>query len=260
MVRRATPPSKPADWPHEKTLAVLKRQLASLDTMRGKNYQEAENEEDEWQNLTLNVLTHGFGEDSNNVRGFYSARSSGEYYMSPYGMAPGHIQSNFIKRIDAFTSLLKSSIAELQLMLPEQEITGAYGAGDDYAFYRDLKIIIGFAQRELFVIDNYLDSQLFDVYMENLSSSVRVRVLTRGVVPSLKAVADKFAKRGDFELGASNGVHDRVVFPDDRCFVIGSSIKDAAVKRPTYIVEHSATGMRDIYEKEWQNAALIIRS
>jgi hypothetical protein len=52
---------------------------------------------------------------------------------------------------------------------------------------------------------------------------------------------------------------DRVAFPDDRCFVIGSSIKDAAVKRPTYIVEHSGGAMREIYEKEWAGATPVVK-
>jgi hypothetical protein len=50
-------------------------------------------------------------------------------------------------------------------------------------------------------------------------------------------------------MRSSNGVHDRVVFADDKCWVIGQSIRDAAVKRPTYIVERSGAGsMKDIYE------------
>jgi hypothetical protein len=50
------------------------------------------------------------------------------------------------------------------------------------------------------------------------------------------------------------------VFADDRCRVIGQSIKDAAQKKPTYIVEHSgATAMRGIYEKIWDTASVIVK-
>ena len=73
-------------------------------------------------------------------------------------------------------------------------------------------MIVGLARAELFIIDNYLDTQLFDVYMERVSSSVYVRVMTRQVSDSLKLVAEKFSKRGGFELRSSTGVHDRVVF------------------------------------------------
>ena len=257
MARKATPPPKAADWPPEKTLAALKKQLSALGNLRGRRYDEAENEETAWKNLTLNVLTHGFGEDSNNVYQFKHARNAGQYFM--YEMDPSLHQSNFSERINAMKATLDSTTAELEMMLPEAEIAGAYEQGDDYRFYKDLKTIVGFASKELFVIDNYLDNQLFDVYMENVGP-VQVRVLTQKVSDSLKLVADKFAKRGGFELKSSNGVHDRVVFADDRCWVIGQSIKDAAIKKPTYIVEHSGAGaMRGIYEPLWSASTTIVK-
>jgi len=35
--------------------------------------------------------------------------------------------------------MLRSSITELELMMPEPQLTGAYQPGDEYEFYRDLK-------------------------------------------------------------------------------------------------------------------------
>ncbi len=257
--RRPTPPPpKPADFPPAKTHAALKKQLAALEKFRGKNYYEVESDEQEWTNLTLNILNHGFGENSENVGQFHSARWAGEHYMG--GMSPGLIQQNFEKRIEAFAAMLKSSLAELELMMPEPEIAGAYEPGDEYQFYRDLKTVVGFAARDLFIIDNYLDTQLFDVYVENINPAVNIRALTNQVSNSLQVVAEKFAKRGNFELRSSKDAHDRVVFADDRCWVIGQSIKDAAKKKPTYIVEHSgATLMRGMYEAIWNSAGVVVK-
>jgi len=259
MRRRPTqPPPKPPDFPPEKTYAALKKQLAALDTFRRRNYRDAENDEREWKNLTLNILIHGFGEDSQNVSQFHSAKSVGNWYIG--GMGEGLIQRNFEERVEAFAAMLRGSLAELELMMPEAEIAGAYEPGDEYGFYRDLKAIVGFATNELFVIDNYLDTQLFDVYMENVSSSIAVRVLTNQVGDPLRAVAEKFAQQGKFELRSSKDVHDRVVFADNRCWVIGQSIKDAARKKPTYIVEHSgAATMKGIYESIWAGAAPVVK-
>jgi hypothetical protein len=52
--------------------------------------------------------------------------------------------------------------------------------------------------------------------------------------------------------------HDRVLFVDDRCWVIGQSIKDAARKKPTYLVEVTAGQMRNIYDQLWANATKIV--
>jgi hypothetical protein len=177
------------------------------------------------------------------------------------GMSERMIQSNFEQRIEALAAMLRGSLAELELMMPEPEIAGAYEPGDEYQFYRDLKTIVGFSATDLFIIDNYLATELFDVYMENAGPSVAVRVLTDRVGDPLRLVAEKFAKRGKFELRSSNEVHDRVIFVDDRCWVVGQSIKDAAKKKPTYIVEHSgAATMKGIYEQIWTNAAVVVKS
>ena len=136
--RRPTPPPpKPPDFPPEKTYRALQKQLTALDKLRGKRYDEAENEEREWKNLTLNILNHGFGEDSENVSQFHHAGDVGDYYMGY--MSPGLFQQNFQKRIEAFSAMLRSSLAELELMMPEPELAGAYEPGDEYQFYRDLK-------------------------------------------------------------------------------------------------------------------------
>src|SRR2546428_10700297 len=163
-------PPKPPDFPPQKTYAALKKQLAALDRFRGRNYRDVENDEREWKNLTLNILIHGFGEDSENVSQFHGSKWAGQHYMG--GMGEGLIQRNFEERVEAFAAMLRSSLAELELMMPEPEIAGAYEPGDEYRFYRDLKTIVGFATIELFVIDNYLDIQLFDVYVENVSPSI----------------------------------------------------------------------------------------
>jgi hypothetical protein len=252
------PPPIPADWPHEKTYSALKKQLAALDLFRGKRFLDAENDEREWKNLTLNILTHGFGQGSNNVDQFHQAKNVGVLLFG--NPNDSERQEGFERRANAFSAMLRSSIAELEYMLPQPEIAGAYHPGDEYSFYKDLKIITGLASTSLFVIDNYLDTQLFDVYMANVSSLIQVRVLTRQVESSLKIVAEKVAKRGGFELRSSNGVHDRVVFADDRCWVIGQSIKDAATKKPTYIVEHAgADTMRGIYETLWAAATSVVK-
>jgi hypothetical protein len=117
-------PLKAPDFPPEKTHSALKKQLTALDGLRGRNHRDAENDETEWKNLTLNILTRGFGEVSNNVSQFHAAKWAGRHHMG--GMSEGLIQRNFERRIEAFTAMLKSSLAELEILLPEPETVRAY--------------------------------------------------------------------------------------------------------------------------------------
>jgi hypothetical protein len=251
--------AQPPDFPPDKTYRALKKQLGAIEGLRGRNHRDSDNAVREWKNLTMTIFIHGFGENSENVSQLKNANLVGQSWHP--GMSDQEIQKGFQGRIEAFAATVRSSLAELELLMPEPEVAGSYDAGDEYQFYKDLKTIVGFAATELFVIDSYLDAQLFDIYMENLSPSVDVRVLTNNVDEKLRLIADKFARRGGFELRSSRDVHDRVVFADDRCWVIGQSIKDAATKKPTYIVEHSGSAaMRAIYVSIWSDANVVAKS
>jgi predicted nucleotide-binding protein len=123
MPRRPNPPPpKPPDWPLKRTYEALKKQLTDLDQCRGKNYRQVEVAEQGWRNLTENILTHGFGEGSNNVSQFHHAKWAGEHYMG--GMSEGLIQNNFDKRVEALDAVIRSSLAELELMMePTEPVT-----------------------------------------------------------------------------------------------------------------------------------------
>jgi hypothetical protein len=257
MIKRTSNSQRP-DFPPEKTYRALKKQLEALEELRARSYNDSDNAVREWKNLTMNIFVHGFGDSSENVAQLKSADLTGGFWYP--GMSAQELQQNFQNRIEAYAATVRSCLAELQLLMPEPEIAGAYDAGEEYQFYKDLKTIVGFATKELFVTDNYLDAQLFDIYMENLSLPINARVLTNRVSDKLRLVAEKFARRGRFELRSSNDVHDRVLFADNRCWVIGQSIKDAASKKPTYIVEHSGPAtMRSIYENVWTAASVVVR-
>jgi hypothetical protein len=58
-------------------------------------------------------------------------------------------------------------------------------------------------------------------------------------------------------------VHDRHVFVDGRGWMIGQSIKDAAKKKPTYMVEIGVAmlpAFQKIYEDVWTSAASVVKS
>jgi hypothetical protein len=258
--RRIQSTETPADLPPEKAYTVLRAQLAKLQELKDRNYQEANAAENEWFNLTAKLVLRSFGSGSPNYSAFRAGRSAGEHQMARYGSGTPHAQNqrNFGARLQAFEGILRSCISELELDLPSREIKGVYEVGEEYEFYCDVKTCLSIAQREIFVLDPYLNAEIFDVYAAAIARTVRFRLLTINVQVDVRNLAQKYVAGGNFEFRRSDSIHDRVLFADNRVWLIGQSLKDAAKKKPTYIVEHDEPLMRGVYENIWHAASVII--
>jgi hypothetical protein len=261
MARTSKQQPKGPDWAFDQTLRVLRQQLAGLQKLKNRNHNEARNDEALWAQTTQGALIHGFGEGSHNLNHFYSARWAGNHNMR--GVSERQQQLNFQMRLDAYEATINSSIAELEASLPEAATKGAYAAGDEFAFYKELKDTVAAATHDIFIVDNYLSTEFFELYVEPIRPGTPVRILTDKITGNLQAVASKYATRGGFELRTSGDVHDRHVFVDGRGWMIGQSIKDAAKKKPTYMVEISIAVLptfQKIYEDIWARAASVVKS
>jgi hypothetical protein len=178
----------------------------------------------------------------------------------------GHLMYYVVMPLSAYTlgpiwtnmqSILRTAIARLELETPRPQ-SKVYGSGDAYDVYRDLGTIIASAKQAVFVVDPYADEEVFELYLEKIGKGIAIRLLSRPPSSPLKRVAAKFASRPgiQFEGKSTNEVHDRVIFLDSTdCWVLGQSIKDAASKKPTYLLPVDAvTDMLKLYETAWQKA------
>ena len=176
------------------------------------------------------------------------------------GIGPRQRQLNFEARVKEFEAILRSLVKTLELQLPEEEIKGVYEPGDEYAFYRDLILIVAAATKDILIVDAYLDEQVFNLYVSKVPDATVVRILSNKINPNVETVARMYTKRKPLELRSSGSIHDRLVFLDQRGWVIGQSIKDAARKKPTYLIElkePSLTAARDAHNKIWAEARVI---
>lgn len=137
-----------------------------------------------------------------------------------------------------------------------------YASLDAYEVYRDLRDIITTAKKSIFVVDKYVNEDIFDLYFAKCSPGIKIQLLTDpppGLLSSLKAIIPKFTMRPGVNLEArkSSMVHDRVIFLDDReCLIIGQSLKDAA-KKPTYLIRFAVefvSDMKKTYDDIWSSA------
>lgn len=258
--RRSQPPPTPPSLSAEKAHSVLSKQLESLRELRAVGHREGQLKEQEWVNFTGNIILKAFGSNSPNTTQFAMAGTAGEYYVIPYGATedPAYTERNYQARLQAYEGVLNGCLQELSLELPEPTIQGVFEPGQEYEFYVAVKTILGLATNEIFVIDPYLSAELFDVYAGAIPRTVSFRLLSNNILGNVLQLAQKYASGGNFKLRSSNAIHDRVLFADNRVWLCGQSLKDAAKKKPTYIVEHDEPLMRPVYENIWGNSVVLI--
>jgi hypothetical protein len=133
--------------------------------------------------------------------------------------------------------------AELNALLPdiesalelleeaEKKIKGVYEHGEAYDFYRDLSSLLLAATQGILIVDAYIDEKVFDLYVSKVSSNATVRILSKKIEGNTETVARMYAKKRPLEIRSSADVHDRTIFIDQRGWVIGQSIKDAAQQK-----------------------------
>jgi hypothetical protein len=245
--------------PPERSLKALTQQLESLQTLKSRKHNEAATDETAWIHMTDSVVEAAFGNPSSEVDRFKSAQYVGVFNVR--GESPQQLQHNFERRMQEFEAVLQAAIGAVRLQLPEEEIQGTYDPGDEYAFYKDLSTLVAATVKEMFIVDAYLDEQIFNLYVSKVPNHAIVRILTNKIGPNVETVARMYVKNRPLELRSSPDGHDRVVFLDQRGWVIGQSIKDAAKKKPTYLVELNEpmlTASRAAHEKIWAGATVVI--
>jgi ribosomal protein L31E len=135
-----------------------------------------------------------------------------------------------------------------------------YPKGYAYYAYKDILDIIKEAKNEVIVTDNFADEELINLYLEKIPEKVRIRVLTKEPKGNFMVVAKKFKTKPnvDFEVRKSMDWHDRWVFVDNGCWVLGQSVKDAGMK-PTYLVKLEAYDLlKKAFDEVWNKASLLI--
>jgi hypothetical protein len=259
MLPRKAAVQREATLPPDRALKAITAQLDELGKLKGRRYDEASGDETKWQHQTHSIIEAVYGDQSSELSRFHMAKAAGQHNLM--GVPPPQRQRNFELRSMQQSALLESLVATLRLHLPEEAIKGVYEPGDEYAFYRDLSSLIQSATQEIFIIDAYLDEQVFNLYVSKVPNNVPVRILSNKIGANVETIANMYVKSRPLELRSSTDIHDRAIFLDQRGWVSGASIKDAAKKKPAHLIEFEEpmlSASRDIHNAIWQAATVIV--
>ncbi|MGC5776645.1 hypothetical protein [Paenibacillus pabuli] len=115
----------------------------------------------------------------------------------------------------------------------DKKDTFFFEKGRQFDAYNTIKAILMGARSEILIVDNYIDSSLFLVLGE-VAESVAIKVLTSKLHGDTPVAIEKYkAQRGNFEWCQVKDFHDRYIFVDNECYLLGASIKDFANRATT---------------------------
>ncbi|MDO9236333.1 MAG: hypothetical protein Q7U28_09915 [Aquabacterium sp.] len=134
-----------------------------------------------------------------------------------------------------------------------------HGAVFDY--FDEVRKVIGSAQKELFFVDPYLDSEFASRYLAQVAPTIRIRLLGRKRLTSLLPAVELLSKQNSItiEVRSSPTLHDRFLFVDGRTgFHSGASFKDGAKTAPTTFTEITDTFQPVLatYEELWSSGGV----
>lgn len=119
----------------------------------------------------------------------------------------------------------------------EEGFEWIYDKGDNYDIYKDIKSIVNKAKKEVFIVDGYPNEDIYHLYLDGIPNSTEIKFLTNRPQGNFLKITQLWIKNPKKKIYIKKGeIHDRVIFIDNECWILGASIKDAGNK-PTYLIK-----------------------
>ena len=161
--------------------------------------------------------------------------------------------------------LTARAVTELEMQLASSPYSAAkaFGPGAVYDVHKALRATLRQVQSGVLIVDPYMDGEIFDEYISALRPGIKCELLTSRHERGVAAAARKYlAQHGaGIEIRSSASAHDRLILIDAKiCWVLGQSIKDAAVSKPTYLApldEEISQIKVMLYADIWKTATVL---
>lgn len=126
-----------------------------------------------------------------------------------------------------------------------------------FSFDTLLGIIFNSAKKFVNVVDSYVDDSIIRDHLSKIDANINVKVIyTNDNNSSFEPLAKKYRSQNQrFEYKKRNDLHDRFIVVDDVGYVLGPSIKDAAMKSPAIVVgltKEETTLLDSFFRELWK--------
>jgi hypothetical protein len=141
----------------------------------------------------------------------------------------GYAVNNRMNRIEDQMESIKNKVDQIDFQLNTQLIPtqGIFFDGQVFDAYAFASRIIRSAEKNIVLIDNYIDESTF-THLSKKKESVLVRILTKSQSKQIQLDLKKANEQyGGFELHSFDKSHDRFLIIDDQeVYHLGASLKD----------------------------------
>lgn len=125
-----------------------------------------------------------------------------------------------------------------------------------HSFDKYLRFQLSAATAEVLIADAYVDGKIFDTVLDSTPKNVPMKVLYSRALDTFEAKAERFSKQWtQFSSKKYKHLHDRFMVVDQTGYVLGPSIKDAALNSPAVVVELASSEnrlLRNFFNELWQ--------
>ena len=129
-----------------------------------------------------------------------------------------------------------------------------------HTFDRYLRRIFAAANVEVLVADAWVDETTFDNVLDLVPKSVPLKLMYAEARGTFDQRARRFAKEFSmFQVRRYKRLHDRFLIVDEKGYMLGPSIKDAASESPALVVELVSKEkrlLRSFFDELWNSATI----
>lgn len=150
--------------------------------------------------------------------------------------------------------------------------SGAAGSfipvGNSFDAFAALAKLLGTAQKDVLIVDPYMDETVLTDFASTISENVSVRLMaSASCKPSLQPAAIKWQQQYGavrplmVRIAPPKALHDRAIFIDQTAaYALTQSLKDFAKRSPAEIVRADDTAALKIeaYENLWASATVVV--